>query len=57
VIGKTIGRYYHVKFFGESGSCSWIAANLLFSFQGSVEELMKDEGFIKHVSLFKGKLT
>lgn len=46
-----MGRFYHVQFFGDNGSRSWIASNLLFPFQGGVEELMKDEGFMKHVSI------
>jgi hypothetical protein len=57
VIGKTIGRFYHVQFFGDNGSHSWIAVNLLFPFQGGVEELMKEPNFIKHVSIYlKDKL-
>jgi len=51
VIGKSMGRFYHVQFFGDNGSRSWIASNLLFPFKGGVEELMKDEGFMKHVSI------
>ena len=48
-----MGRFYHVQFFGDNASHSWIAANLLFPFQGGVEELMKDEGFMKHVIVFR----
>lgn len=50
--GKNEIRKYHVEFFGDNGSRSWIFANALFPFKGGVEELLRDKnGFGKHVSL------
>lgn len=50
VTGKTEIRLFHVEFFGDNGSRSWLSANVLFPFNGGVEELLKDKnGFLKHV--------
>lgn len=53
VTGKAEVRVYHVEFFGDNGSHSWLSSNVLFPFNGSVEELLKDKsGFVKHVLFF-----
>ena len=53
MVGKTEVRFYHVQFFGDNGSHCWIAANVLFPFEGGVEQLMKNEAFMKHVSIYR----
>ena len=53
MIGKNESRVYHVQFFGDKGSRSWLAFNALFPFEGGVEELLKDKGFMKHVCILK----
>ena len=52
MIGRaTETRLFHVEFFGDNGSRSWLPTAVLFPFKGSVEELLCDkEGFMtKHV--------
>ncbi|KAK4025415.1 histone-lysine N-methyltransferase NSD2 isoform X1 [Daphnia magna] len=56
ITGKTEIRLFHVEFFGDNGSRSWLSANVLFPFNGGVEELLKDKnGFLKHI-LSKSKI-
>lgn len=54
VNGKNPVRYFHVEFFGDNGSRSWLTGNVLFPFEGGVEQLLSDkDGFGKHVSLYQ----
>lgn len=47
--GRAELRLFHVEFFGDNGSRSWLTSGVLFPFKGTVEELLKDkEGFVKH---------
>ena len=47
--GKRQARIYHVEFFGDKSYHSWLSGNVLFPFLGSVELLMQDPRFLKHV--------
>lgn len=50
--GKRQARVYHVEFFGDKGYHSWLSTTVLFPFLGSVEELLKDSNFLKHVTFY-----
>jgi len=42
---------YHVQYFGEKVSHCWVLENHIFPFKrGGVEELMKEQSFLKHVN-------
>ena len=48
--GKFQTRCFYARFFCDKGNYNWMLESALFPFTGGVDELMKDEGFIKHVS-------
>jgi len=50
-IGKNESRVFHVEFFGDNGSRSWLTTKVLFLFgKGTTHELKtENQSFIKHV--------
>ena len=48
---KSEVKFYHVQFFGDKASHSWLASHFLFPFEGGVDELMINKHFMTHVGI------
>ena len=43
VLAKRETRVFHVEFFGDQGSHSWLTPNALFPFKGDIKDILQEK--------------